>query len=53
MKMAMESNNYVLLPDQTYKNIAYDMVKNETSASSDSDSNGESDFSAEEYLKEM
>ena len=49
----MESDNYVLLPDQTYKNIAYDMVKNDTTEYSDSDSNDDSDLSAEEYLKEM
>ena len=53
MKIAMESDNFVLLPDQTYKNIAYDMVKNDTTEYSDSDSNDDSDLSAEEYLKEM
>ena len=51
--MAMESDNFVLLPDQTYKNIAYDMVKNDATEYSDSDSNDDSDLSAEEYLKEM
>ena len=49
----MESDNFVLLPDQTYKNIAYDMVKNDATEYSDSDSNDDSDLSAEEYLKEM
>ena len=49
----MESDNYVLLADQTYKNIAYDMVKNDATEYSDSDSNDDSDLSAEEYLKEM
>jgi hypothetical protein len=53
MKMAMESDKFVLLPDQTYKNIAYDMVKNDATEYSDSDSNDDSDLSAEEYLKEM
>ena len=51
--MAMESDNFVLLPDQTYKNIAYDMVKNDATEYSDSGSNDDSDLSAEEYLKEM
>ena len=51
--MAMVSDKFVLLPDQTYKNIAYDMVKNDATEDSDSDSNDDSDLSAEEYLKEM
>ena len=53
MAMAMESDNFVLLPDQTYKNIAYDMVKNDATEYIDSASNDDSDLSAEEYLKEM
>ena len=51
--MAVERDNFVLLPDQTYKNIAYGMVKNDATEYSDSDSNDDSDLSAEEYLKEM
>ena len=49
----MESDAFVILPDQTYKNIAHAIVKNDSAEYRDSDSDDDSDISAEEYLKEM
>ena len=43
----MESDAFIILPDQTYKNIAHTIVNNDTAEYRDSD------ISAEEYLKEM
>ena len=50
----IESDAFVILPDQTYKNIAHAIVKNDSAEYRDSDSDDDdSDISAEEYLKEM
>ena len=49
----MESDAFVILPDQTYKNIAHAIVKNDSAGYRDSDSDDDSDISEEEYLKEM
>ena len=49
----MESDAFIILPDQTYKNIAHTIVNNDTAEYRDSDSDDDSDISAEEYLKEM
>ena len=49
----MESDAFIILPDQTYKNIAHAVVNNDTVKYRDSDSDDDSDISAEEYLKEM
>lgn len=54
----MESDSFILLPDQTYKNMSLDTFKVASNHDynmecSDSDSNDDTDMSAEEYLKEM
>ena len=56
--MNMAGDNFILLPDQMYHNVSIntfvDDVKHcDVTEYSDTDSNDNSDFSAEEYLKEM
>jgi hypothetical protein len=49
----MAGDSFILLPDQTYTDMAQDIFKDDNVEYSDSDSNDDSDMSAEEYLKEM
>ena len=52
----MASDDFILLPDQTYRQIAYDTSShdyNNKCEYTDSDSDDVDDMSAEEYLKEM
>jgi hypothetical protein len=53
MNMAMNSDSFILLPDQTYTDMAQDIFKDDNAEYSDSNSNDDSEMSAEEYLKEM
>ena len=51
----MASDDFILLPDQTYRHVAYDTSNHDYNKCeyTDSDSDDEDDMSAEEYLKEM
>ena len=52
----MASESCILLPDQTYKDVSHNTFKDGAKLNEnteDSDSNDDSDMSAEEYLKEM
>ena len=55
LKLTMSSDDFILLPDQTYRHVAYATSSHDYNKYeyTDSDSDDVDDMSAEEYLKEM